>query len=105
MTTIKHVAHAVGSPLPQPRNGSFELQTGTHHLLADEPTNMAGGDVGPTPFGLLLCGLAACTTMTLRMFAERKGLAAGGDRSQRGVQRRRRRANVDRPHHHRARRS
>ena len=34
---------------------------------------MSGGDVGPTPFGLLLCGLAACTTMTLRIFAERKG--------------------------------
>ena len=34
---------------------------------------MAGSDAGPTPFGLLLCGLAACTTMTLRMYAERKG--------------------------------
>ena len=30
---------------------------------------MSGGNAGPTPFGPLLCGLAACTAMTLRMFA------------------------------------
>jgi putative redox protein len=38
---------------------------------------MAGGDAGPTPFGLLLCGLAACTAMTLRLYAGRKGWELG----------------------------
>jgi putative redox protein len=73
MTTTRHIAHAVGSTSATAPRWRVELQAGTHHLVADEPTNVSGSDVGPTPFGLLLCGLAACTTMTLRMFAERKG--------------------------------
>jgi putative redox protein len=72
MTTTKHLAHALGATSATAPQWRVELQAGTHHLVADEPTNMSGGDAGPTPFGLLLCGLAACTTMTLRMFAERK---------------------------------
>jgi putative redox protein len=50
-----------------------ELRAGTHELLADEPTGSGGGDLGPTPFGLVVSGLAACTAMTLRMYAARKG--------------------------------
>jgi putative redox protein len=73
MTTTKHVAHAVGVTSASGPQWRVELRAGAHHLVADEPTNMSGGDAGPTPFGLLLCGLAACTTMTLRMFAGRKG--------------------------------
>jgi len=42
------------------------LRAGAHHLVADEPATGGGGDVGPSPFGLLLSGLAACTAMTLR---------------------------------------
>ncbi len=49
------------------------VQAGRHHLLADEPTSVGGNDAGPGPFDYLLTALGACTTMTLRMVAERKG--------------------------------
>ncbi len=46
--------------------------SGKHTLLADEPVRIGGDDSGPTPYGLLLAGLGACTTMTVRMYANRK---------------------------------
>ncbi|MDT5033075.1 MAG: putative redox protein [Actinoplanes sp.] len=49
------------------------INTGGHALRADEPTDHGGADSGPAPFGLLLSGLGACTAITLRMYAERKG--------------------------------
>ena len=41
-------------------------------ILADEPAAVGGADTGPTPFELLSAGLAACTSMTMRLYAERK---------------------------------
>ena len=48
------------------------IEAGGHDLRADEPADHGGGDSGPSPFGLLLSGLGACTAMTLRMYAEHK---------------------------------
>jgi putative redox protein len=47
------------------------IVTGDHTLVADEPAP-EGADAGPSPFGLLLSSLGACTAITLRMYAERK---------------------------------
>ncbi|SOH95563.1 putative redox protein [Monaibacterium marinum] len=46
-----------------------------HHILADEPLSYGGSDLGMTPYQLLSAGLGACTAMTVRMYARRKGLA------------------------------
>lgn len=48
---------------------------GQHQLIADEPVSVGGADAGPAPFEFIMAGLGACTSMTLRMYAERKGLA------------------------------
>jgi uncharacterized OsmC-like protein len=45
----------------------------THQLVADEPESFGGTDRGPTPYGLVSAGLGACTAMTVRLYARRKG--------------------------------
>jgi putative redox protein len=52
-----------------------EVVARSHRLVADEPVVHGGEDSGPTPYDFLSVALGACTTMTLRMYAERKGLA------------------------------
>jgi putative redox protein len=73
VTTVRHVARAHGSTGSAAPAYRVELRAGAHELLADEPAAAGGGDIGPTPFGLVMSGLAACTAMTLRIYAARKG--------------------------------
>ncbi len=56
--------------------GTFqqEIVAGSHRLLADEPVKSGGLDSGPGPYDLLLAALGACTSMTLRLYADRKKL-------------------------------
>jgi putative redox protein len=49
-----------------------DIVAGRHRLVADEPRPI-GADQGPTPYDLLLAALGACTSMTVRMYAARKG--------------------------------
>src|SRR6478736_6412838 len=49
-----------------------QITAGRHQLFADEPQPI-GEDAGPTPYDLLLAALGACTSMTVRMYANLKG--------------------------------
>jgi putative redox protein len=50
------------------------VSVGPHRLLADEPIAAGGEDTGPGPYDFVLAGLGACTSMTMRLYAERKSL-------------------------------
>ncbi|MCB8918162.1 MAG: OsmC family protein [Ardenticatenaceae bacterium] len=54
------------------KNYMVAISNGRHTILADEPEHDGGYDAGPNPYDLLLAGLAACTVITLHMYADRK---------------------------------
>lgn len=56
---------------------ALDIWAGRHRLAADEPVAAGGTDSGPNPYELLASALAACTVMTLRMYARHKGLPVG----------------------------
>jgi len=53
-------------------NFTTSIQTKNHSMIADEPATIGGDDFGPSPYEYLNAGLAACTVMTLKMYARRK---------------------------------
>lgn len=66
------VVHGDGERLHQ------EVFVGSHRLAADESAESGGTNRGPDPYDLLLASLGACTTITLTMYAQRKGLPLKG---------------------------
>ncbi|MEO6783907.1 MAG: bifunctional alpha/beta hydrolase/OsmC family protein [Bradyrhizobium sp.] len=58
------------------RHSKFQqtVSIGPHRMLADEPVAAGGEDSGPGPYDFLLAGLGACTSMTMRLYADRKSL-------------------------------
>ncbi len=63
---IVEVSEAKTGPLAQ------VVRAGTHRLMAGEPVAAGGDDAGPGPYDLLLAALGACTSMTMRLYADRK---------------------------------
>jgi putative redox protein len=69
-------AGAEGVTVSETGQGKFQqsIRAGRHVLIADEPAAQGGLDSGPNPYELVLAGLGACTSMTLRLYADHKGL-------------------------------
>lgn len=52
---------------------AHRVEIGPHHLVTDEPPENLGEDLGPTPFEYLAAALGACTALTAKLYAQRKG--------------------------------
>jgi putative redox protein len=50
-----------------------EIEVGGKSVVVDEPASLGGADSGPTPYDMILGAIGACTAMTVRMYADRKG--------------------------------
>jgi putative redox protein len=77
--TIHQTGHDEAAPegtvtVTEAGTGTYtqQITAGNHQLVADEPRPI-GDDAGPTPYDLLLAALGACTSMTVRMYADRRG--------------------------------
>ena len=78
---LRHPAPPIGAPEgiirtseADPKGFLQDIHAGpVHHALADEPLAYGGTNKGMSPYGLLSAGLGACTSMTIRMYARRKG--------------------------------
>jgi putative redox protein len=68
---------AMGVTVSETGQGKFQalIQAGPHYLMADEPRSVKGGlGSAPNPYEILCAALGACTTMTIRMYADFKNL-------------------------------
>lgn len=71
--TMSHLARIVSTGTPY----AHSIRVGNHVITADEPAALGGRDQGPAPFDLYLASLAACTAITLRMYADKKDWTIG----------------------------
>ena len=64
--------HEVVASLDGNAGFTTDMKVGNHRMTADEPVKFGGNDFGPSPYEMVSAGLAACTVMTLQMYARRK---------------------------------
>lgn len=74
---MEHISHRSVTAVLDGAPYTTRLETRGIPFLADEPVSHGGQDQGPAPHEMLLGGLAACTAITLRMYADRKQWAVG----------------------------
>ncbi len=68
MSTDRQIVACLGAE----EKFTTRIKAGIHQLTADEPVSFGGSDFGASPYQLVAAGLAACTAMTLRLYADRK---------------------------------
>lgn len=78
-TPAEHIPEGITRVVEADPQGFLQdVHLGRHHLKADEPESFGGTDLGPSPYQYLSAGLGACTAMTIRMYARRKGWELAG---------------------------
>ena len=69
------IANAKVETLPEPWSGA--IRSGRHQMITDKPESFGGQDQGLAPYDLICSGLISCTMITLRMYAQHKGIDLG----------------------------